>query len=273
MDKMIYHTSLYPRQLNMIPQVSDVGYLYNKEEEVRQEFKSCNFSFILRGDGWYLHKGRKLRVIAPSVLIQWPGEQMRYGADVSWDEYFFTYKGSSFNMLKKAGVFEPDNPVISMKSFQKSSALLGEIVQLMKSKVTVFPADKLDLLCWRVICEHLLYNVSIEHLNKNEKKIKEVADRIKSHPLGSYNFEIIAREVGMALPTFRRYWLHYMGVSPVRYIADLKLTMACEFLVESEMQIGLIASEIKFDDALYFSRFFKKKTGLTPKEYRSNHKL
>ncbi len=273
MDKMIYHTGHYPRQIKLLPQVSDLGFIYNKSDPVVETFNSCNFSFILRGDGWYYHKGQKLKVTAPAILIQWPGGINNYGADTNWDEYFFIYKDDTFTMLKESGLFNPENPVIPLKSFNKTTDLLSEIIQIMKSNVTVFPSDRLDLLCWRVINETPLYSVTTEHLTTNEKKIKEIADIIKDNPLEPYNLKELSKKCGMAYPTYRRHWLQYMGVSTARYIADLKLGLACDLLINTDRLISEIAADIKFQDALYFSRFFKKKTGLSPREYRRNYQF
>ena len=57
----------------------------------------------------------------------------------------------------------------------------------------------------------------------------------------------------------------------VSYIADLKLGLACDLLINTDKLIAEIAADIHFQDALYFSRFFKKKTGLSPREYRRNY--
>lgn len=271
MDKMIYHTGHYQRLIKLLPQVSDLGYIYKKSEPVVETFNSCNFSFILRGDGWYYHRGQKLRVIAPAILIQWPGGINYYGADTDWDEYFFMYKEDTFNSFIESGLFNPESPVIPLKSYTKTTDLLSEIVQIIKLKMTVFPADRLDMLCWRVINETPLYTAVTEQLTKSEKKIKEIADIIKKEPMATYDIDRIASQSGMAVPTFRRHWLQYMGVSPGRYIADLKLGISCDLLINTDKLISEIAGEVQFQDALYFSRFFKKKTGLSPRDYRTKY--
>ena len=137
--------------------------------------------------------------------------------------------------------------------------------------MAVFPADKLDLLCWQLINETPLYLVLEDKLSKNQIKIKAIADMIKENPLGIYNFSKISQNIGMALPTFRRHWLKYIGVAPARYIADLRLGLSCDLLIKSDKNINEIATELKFQDSLYFSRFFKKKTGLSPKVYRNTY--
>ena len=82
----------------------------------------------------------------------------------------------------------------------------------------------------------------------------------------------MAERVGMTLSTFRRQWLKYVGVSPQQYLIQKKLDMACRLLRESEMTIQDVASSLHFDDHFYFSRLFKKKLGVSAREYRKRYR-
>lgn len=56
-----------------------------------------------------------------------------------------------------------------------------------------------------------------------------------------------------------------MGLS--EYINTLRINKACSRVEEGQRSVGELAAEVGFHDALYFSKVFKKKTGLSPKEY------
>ena len=45
--------------------------------------------------------------------------------------------------------------------------------------------------------------------------------------------------------------------------------MAKQLLKDPSVPIVEVASRVGLDDQSYFSRFFKKKTGLTPSQYRN----
>ncbi|MFZ5975517.1 MAG: response regulator transcription factor [Bacillota bacterium] len=63
-----------------------------------------------------------------------------------------------------------------------------------------------------------------------------------------------------------------MNVNFVTYIADRRIELAKEMLQRTEIPIMNIAMELSFNEPNYFSRVFKKKTGLTPSEYRDQSK-
>lgn len=63
------------------------------------------------------------------------------------------------------------------------------------------------------------------------------------------------------------------GLNLSKYIIDLRVKKAKEYLAHSDMRIQEISDALGFSDYRYFSTLFKKETGQTPLDYRSkNHK-
>ena len=59
------------------------------------------------------------------------------------------------------------------------------------------------------------------------------------------------------------------GKSLSDYIWEVKLAKARELLKQGDMKIGEIASSLGFENASYFTRFFRRYTDMSPQEYRS----
>ena len=68
------------------------------------------------------------------------------------------------------------------------------------------------------------------------------------------------------LPVFRK----VTGFSPIDYLLHVRLSKAAELLLKSEMSISEIAQECGFTDSNYFSRQFKKRYNLSPRDYRNS---
>ena len=58
------------------------------------------------------------------------------------------------------------------------------------------------------------------------------------------------------------------GLSTIDYILRFRMERACHLLSEGKMNISEVARECGIDDLAYFSRFFRKMTGMTPTEYQ-----
>ena len=80
--------------------------------------------------------------------------------------------------------------------------------------------------------------------------------------------EDIANEVDLSQSHFMKYFKNTMGTSFIDYLNDYRLTMVSRLLVSSESSILDIAAESGFDNLSYFNRMFKKRFGMTPREYR-----
>lgn len=62
------------------------------------------------------------------------------------------------------------------------------------------------------------------------------------------------------------------GITPVEYIQQVRVHAAKKYLIETKKAIGDIAICVGMANTPYFITLFKKKTGLTPAQYRQNQK-
>ena len=85
---------------------------------------------------------------------------------------------------------------------------------------------------------------------------------------GSHSLEEIAASLNISYSLFRREFKRACGISPGQYRQELKIIKAKELLYSTNMSIALIAEQLHFECLGQFSTFFKKKTGLSPLEYR-----
>lgn len=61
-----------------------------------------------------------------------------------------------------------------------------------------------------------------------------------------------------------------MGVGFMKYLLDKQVEKAKLLLADPSLKVYQIAEQVGFQDEKYFSRQFKKMTGMTPKEWRNN---
>ena len=92
---------------------------------------------------------------------------------------------------------------------------------------------------------------------------------------GGLDVQTLARELNINYSTFRHAFQQYTGSSPQRYLLDLRLARARKLLTRTPHTTKEIARRTGFKDEFYFYRYFKKKVGMTPSEWRfhSLHKL
>ncbi|MFC0400904.1 AraC family transcriptional regulator [Paraburkholderia rhizosphaerae] len=81
----------------------------------------------------------------------------------------------------------------------------------------------------------------------------------------------IAKELSVSVSSLTRAF-RQRGLSPMRYAYDLRLEHAGRLLAETPtLAIQDVASRCGFASPAHFSRLFKAKHGMTPREYTSRH--
>ena len=64
----------------------------------------------------------------------------------------------------------------------------------------------------------------------------------------------------------------YMLLPPKELIDKQTVTEIKSFLINTDMTVKSIASELHFDDVSYMCRYFRRLTGVSPTDYRLNYK-
>ena len=81
--------------------------------------------------------------------------------------------------------------------------------------------------------------------------------------------------LGYCTDYVRRIFIRDMGMSPIAYLTDMRIRNAKKLLCENERlhyTVAEIATASGYSDISYFSRMFKKTTGLTPSEFLRAHR-
>lgn len=99
-------------------------------------------------------------------------------------------------------------------------------------------------------------------------KVVNIRKVVELHLYANFRIEQLAKLCHMSLSSFKRAFKKEFNDSPQNYILSKKLEKAKELLVITELPVGQIAYDSGFDDPLYFSRLFKKRTGTSPSAFR-----
>lgn len=90
------------------------------------------------------------------------------------------------------------------------------------------------------------------------------------HENFSSDIDISGYAAGLHMSTcwFIRSFKQYVGVPPLQYLTSIRINKAKELLESTDCPVGEIGEIVGYDNPLYFSRIFKKQTGLSPAGYR-----
>jgi transcriptional regulator GlxA family with amidase domain len=99
--------------------------------------------------------------------------------------------------------------------------------------------------------------------------LREVQRWITEHPDQNLSSQVLARRAIMSLRHFTRCFRAEVGLTPARYVENVRLEAARRRLVESKDGLERVASVCGFGSAESLRRVFLRKLAVTPSEYRN----
>jgi AraC family transcriptional regulator, transcriptional activator of pobA len=109
--------------------------------------------------------------------------------------------------------------------------------------------------------------------NPNKILLRRFMQLIRTHSSFKKSIEEYAHELNITQGQFIRICQTTIGKSPKDIVTDYFIREAQIALTNVDKSISEVAYELAIDDPSYFARLFKKKIGLTPKEFRQKQRM
>ena len=236
---------------------------------ILQEFQII---YITRGKGIFESKsvGRK-RVEEGTILILFPGLWHRYAPDqrTGWKEHWISFNGIQPRIFRKYGILSPENAMINIGLEEKIIQLYQQILELIEAEKVGF-RETITALTYQIIAHIIVVEKSKKYGGKEIETIIQKAKAIMADRTDQQiHFEGLADELGVGYSWFRRMFRHHTGLAPIQYFLQLKLNKAKDLLLSTSLSAKEIAVITGFESQYYFSKFFKKRTGMSPIQLRN----
>lgn len=132
--------------------------------------------------------------------------------------------------------------------------------------------DSADALCDRMSCiyqiiKHLL-EISQEKDSPENERLYPLINYISKNYMKNITIHDMAKIMNMSESNLFAVFKSVLGTSPVKYLNNYRLSVACDYLLHSDESIQRICASVGIDDPLYFSKMFKSKYSLSPQRYR-----
>ena len=119
----------------------------------------------------------------------------------------------------------------------------------------------------------LLLDSAMEKMVKRNEIIAPLVEYIYSDYADSITIKEMAERVNMSESNLYAVFKKAMGMSPIKYLNEYRLSIASLLLTETNEDIKVIAERVGITDQFYFSRIFKNKYTISPMEYRKRNRV
>ena len=100
--------------------------------------------------------------------------------------------------------------------------------------------------------------------------VRRVQEFVESHWRKKVSLHALARLAGCSVSTLRRQFQQTLGIPPYEWILQARIRKAQDLLSTTTLRIHEVAERVGFEDAFQFSRTFRQRTGVSPRQFRKN---
>ena len=222
-------------------------------------------SFCVFGTAEYrFTDGSTLRVGAGDAVFL--SEESRYSVITSGEYHHYTVnfhlnEALSSELLSPLGV-----TAVRCVNAKLYSGLFASICGIWKNKGFGYELRAASVL-YSILSELFLDLCSSRTDTSALARISPAKEFMDTHPTESVSVAFLAGLVRMSETNFRREFLRIFGTSPMKYRDALLISHARDALISGEYTVSEAAYVCGFSDPSYFARFFKKHTGMSPREF------
>lgn len=226
--------------------------------------------FILSGAMYHgVDRAPPEQITRPAVFWHHPAHHYRYGplaAGGGWHHHWVSFRGERGRRLLEDGFMNlsPRGFVYAAQPLAVAK-LFGQLKEKAAQPIPQMHAEGVVLL------EQLLC-LCMEQAHGNEEpwreKLAALSSAIQQNAFARYDFEAEARKAGLSYSHFRRLFRQTIGRSPHDYLLLCRMQAAAGQLKDLRRPIKEIAFAAGYDDPAQFSKLFRQKIGLSPKQFR-----
>lgn len=226
--------------------------------------------YIHQGKGHFILDNRETVLDEGCTVLYYPYEIQQYSFRYSENAQFYWLHFSGTDipcLLREAGL---DRQIIDtgMASYIPNlfEGIIRELIMKQPGYLQIANLKGQELV-W------LLARESRKQASRNRNgynaEMEEILEIIHRSYHQDLTIEQLAKRYGASTGWFIKEFSRYTGVTPKKYINEVRLNHAKELLSSTNYNISKISTVCGFENPLYFSRYFQKNYHMAPTTYRN----
>ncbi|MBS6475642.1 MAG: AraC family transcriptional regulator [Clostridiales bacterium] len=219
--------------------------------------------YVKKGRGFFETNGKRYKINTGESFIIYPEQIVKYYPDTDdpW-EYcwvnFMSYSAKNIIAMtafseypichsakELSGIYEK---FLTNEKYRYAQVYNNGMLQILLAEyIRIYPAHRMEC--------------TLDHINYAYQCIDAGYQR------QNFGVNELAQAVGVERSYLYRMFMEIEGISPKQFIIDVRMKNAVQMMERGVTSIQLISYSVGYEDPLYFSNAFKKKFGLSPKNY------
>lgn len=227
----------------------------------------CLF-YSLSGGAAYKEQGKVFTLPAGSLLLLPCSGGLRLRAlDTGWEAWLFYINGNVLPFYCEAL-----RSCSSRLSLPPASPLLDSLNCLIRLEQTRTLAEELAAteFLTRILSGFLHTGNITSLLTRAPAYLVKIKEEFDLHYNCRFSLDDLAAVHKVSKYRLCREFSRFYGLSPIKYLNQIRIQNACLLLVSKDMLINEIASAVGIENTNHFIRLFKQQQDMTPMQYRQS---
>jgi len=241
--------------------------------------------YLLKGSGYHVIDTNKYEIKPPCVFFMSPGQahKLELSNDIEGFIFIFTADFYLLNRSNQNSLIEfpffytihQDNPPLLLQN-ENDIRFLESLFRQGISEIRDAAESNTEML--RSILDLILttcaarYQVTENLLNKGKGQIlvKRFFHLVEENHLKNLSMSDYSGMIGVTPNHLTQTVKLLTGKTSSQIIKAKQLLEIKRLLVHTNLSVSEIANQLNFEDQSYFTKFFKRETGITPIQYRAD---
>ncbi len=223
--------------------------------------------YVYKGTGHYFLNGEWMSLSAGNLLLfrPWEPQVYSYFAEEKPEIYWIHFTGTECESI--ISKYNIQNCYIGENNSLKN--LFRDIITELQLKKSLFEDIVINEF-FQILITICRSRQQLLMPSENNFSIERLILQLNQKYMDKWTVSSMADYCKLGESYFAHTFKKHTGVSPMRFLNELRIEKARELLFSGTMNISTIASLVGYDDPLYFSRVFKKLVGIAPQNFQQN---
>ena len=238
------------------------------------------FHYIISGTGTLMADNAKGETQTYSIksgqgFLIFPGQITTYIADqnLPWEYVWIEFDGLRVKEALDLTELSVNTPVYHSHSKDLREQLMNEMLYIVHhAKESPFHLIGHLYLFLDYLTQSAKSTKLVQSSKMSDYYIKEAINYIEQNFQNNITIEDIAAVCGINRSYFGKIFRNSIGRSPQEFLMNYRMVKATELLKLTSLSIAEIGSAVGYENQLHFSRAFKTIYGVSPREWRNQHR-
>ncbi|WII35795.1 AraC family transcriptional regulator [Paenibacillus thiaminolyticus] len=231
---------------------------------------------ILSGKGIFVIRGQEYQLRSGDSFFIFPGEMVRYESDGEepWQYSWVGFRGQEADrILAQIGV-GPHVPVLQGYRHHRLNALLRNVTKALHRGGHAGDMEaegyfRLILSEYARAAGASLRSGKEDTRTDIERQVEQAARWLTLQHDKSISIDELAQKLGYHRTYLSKMFRKQMGESPMQFLLRIRMERARTLLLTTKLTMEQIAASVGYEDALYFSKLYKKWYKRSPTAHRA----